>query len=129
MPVPKFTAETSLYKSIRLYCGYSGRTGLDTTSSVVAAAISCEVACGVADVACLGACSLAGPFAPLCWAGCQAATVACLLNCQDGDGGSGGGGGGTGGPHPIGCKFGEKCCERDRDGNCLVCAPHNGECP
>lgn len=97
MKVPGFTAEASLYKSTRLYHGYSGRTRLDTASDVVPAQSDCEIACGIADVVCLAACTFLGPFAPLCWAGCTAATVVCLSECQGG-----------GGPPPC-CPLGKSC--------------------
>jgi hypothetical protein len=100
MSVPKFTAETSLYKSIRSYGGYSGRTKLDTTSSVEAAWWGIP------------------PFIP-CLLGCEIARANCISNCQSP----------PPTPHPIGCKFGEKCCERDQAGNCRVCVSHNMECP
>jgi hypothetical protein len=32
-------------------------------------------------------------------------------------------------PRPIDCEVGEKCCERDADGNCELCIPHNAACP
>jgi hypothetical protein len=32
-------------------------------------------------------------------------------------------------PPPIGCEVGEKCCERDEQGNCTLCIPHNARCP
>ena len=32
-------------------------------------------------------------------------------------------------PPPIGCEVGEKCCERDEQGNCTDCIPHNQRCP
>jgi hypothetical protein len=123
MSVPTFTAEASLYKSIRFYRGRSG-TGLDTASHVVLADTACEIACGVGDAICLAACSGAGPLAPLCWAGCQAATVACLLRCQDGGGGGGGGGTGGGGTPKT-------CCEWDetRPGRCILWVPKGAECP
>ena len=156
MSIPTFAAEASLYKSTRLYRGYGGRTRLDTASNVVAAASDCEIACGVADATCLAACTASGPFTPLCWAGCQVATVLCLSRCQGGGGDPSCCPPGTtcscGGhcfsglctgiclppgaacpppppPPPIGCEVGEKCCERDEDGNCTLCIPHNQGCP
>jgi hypothetical protein len=49
-------------------------------------------------------------------------------------GGSGGGGGGTGGGgggvhRPRLCGAGQRCCEPDPRGGCLLCAPRNGQCP
>ena len=35
MALPTFNAEASLYRSLRLYRGYSGRATLDTASNVV----------------------------------------------------------------------------------------------
>lgn len=32
-------------------------------------------------------------------------------------------------PPPIGCEVGQKCCERDEQGNCTNCIPHNWGCP
>ena len=32
-------------------------------------------------------------------------------------------------PPPAGCDVGEKCCERDEQGNCIDCIPHNQRCP
>jgi hypothetical protein len=156
MSVPTFTAEVSLYKSTRLYRGHSGRTRVDTASNVVPADTTCEIGCGVADGICLGLCTASGPFFPLCAAACQTATVACLLNCQDGGGDPSCCPPGTtcrcGGhcisglctgvclspgaacpppppPPPIGCAVGEKCCERDKQGNCTFCIRHNQQCP
>ena len=31
-------------------------------------------------------------------------------------------------PRPIGCEVGEKCCERDADGNCELCIPRTASC-
>ena len=80
-------------------------------SGVVPQQSDCEIACGVADAACLIACIASGPFYPLCASACTAATVICLGQCQGGGGsggGGGGGGGGTGGP--CGCPRGTRCC-------------------
>ena len=41
MVLPTLTADASLYRSERLYGGYSGQTSLDTASAVVAAATPC----------------------------------------------------------------------------------------
>ena len=32
-------------------------------------------------------------------------------------------------PPPIGCGVGQKCCERDDQGNCIDCIPVNQRCP
>ncbi len=32
-------------------------------------------------------------------------------------------------PPPFDCEVGEKCCERDEQGNCTDCIPHNQRCP
>jgi hypothetical protein len=32
-------------------------------------------------------------------------------------------------PRPLGCEVGEKCCERDEEGNCQLCIRHNFACP
>jgi hypothetical protein len=125
MNIPGFTSEASLYKSTSVYRGHSGGTRLDTASNVVAAASDCEIACGVADLACLTGCSIF--LGPICAFLCQVGTVACLEACQGGGGsggGGGGGGGGTGGP--CGCPQGTKCC-----GGCTKVSGHlvcNDEC-
>src|SRR5215470_8152753 len=41
MALPTFTAEVALYRSTRLYGGYSGRTRVDTISAVGTAADRC----------------------------------------------------------------------------------------
>jgi hypothetical protein len=38
--------------------------------------------------------------------------------------------GGSGAPpRPLGCEVGEKCCERDEEGNCQLCIFHSAACP
>lgn len=32
-------------------------------------------------------------------------------------------------PTPIGCPVGEKCCEKEANGDCTLCIPHNAACP
>src|SRR5437016_10432768 len=123
MNMPRFTAEVSVYKSTRLYRGYSGRTRLGTASNVVAAASECEIACGVADAAALAICAALGfPLGIPCSIVAQAAAVACLASCQGGGGGGGGGGGC--------CPPGKRCCGSCASGKCddFCVGPHQS-CP
>ncbi len=132
--IPGFTAETSLYKTSTHYRLLGA---LIRGSGVVPQQSDCEIACGIADAACLTACIASGPFYPLCASACTAATVLCLSQCQDGGGGSGGGGtgGGGGGGGQCGCPRNNKCC-----GSCVKepgkplfcdgdCVPRNLQCP
>jgi hypothetical protein len=32
-------------------------------------------------------------------------------------------------PQPVGCPVGEKCCEKEANGDCTLCIPHNASCP
>lgn len=111
--MPGFDAEASLYESARSYWGHSGGAGAHMGSSVTAAATTypsgCEIACAVADAACLALSALCGPFAFACGGGCQVATIACLLACQNSGGGGNGGGNGGHPPPPACCPEGREC--------------------
>lgn len=131
MNMPGFTAETSLYKT---HAHYRLIGGLVRGSGVVPQQSDCEIACGVADAACLIGCIASGPFYPLCASACTVATVICLGGCQEGSGGGGGVGGGGGGGQ-CGCPRNNKCCgfcvkEPGKplfcDGDCV---PRNLQCP
>src|SRR5262245_12769090 len=108
MAFPTFTAEVTLYKSTRLYRGYSARTGLNAASNAVVPA-DCDTACKATYWTCVGACLLAGPgIFPLfgtviCRNACDTARETCLSLCH--------GGGGSGAPPPPRrCSSRQKCC-------------------
>jgi hypothetical protein len=93
MAIPGYAAEASLYKTTRLYRGYSGVAGVEEGPNVVAQQIGCEAACRASFAICLNGCPPPPP------------------------------------PPPRECPRGQRCCERDVNGDCALCVPEGAECP
>ena len=113
MDIPGFAAEASLYKTGRVYRGYS--RGGDTAPSVVAA-LSCDNACHLDLATCIALC---GFLDFPCDALCGLHWVQCNNQCPSG--------GGVGGRQPA-CPKGTKCCGQfikhpggitECDGDCI----------
>src|SRR5262249_35919881 len=95
MSMPIQTAEAALYRSTNVYRGYSERTTLGNSFSVVAAG-ACEDACDVGAAIAGAACGeLPFPADLICAAAAAVGDLVCKSECGSG-GGSGGGGGSRG---------------------------------
>jgi hypothetical protein len=122
MAIPGYSAEASLYKTTRLYRGYSGVAGVDAGPNVVAQQIDCSLGCALKWQACNIGCAVgSGPFLPLCLAGCGVQFALCLNSCPSN--------GGPPPPPPGDCPRGQRCCERDVNGQCTLCVPAGAQCP
>jgi hypothetical protein len=99
MTIPGFAAEASIYRSAKVYFGYS-RAG-KIRSDVMAASVCTDV-CDLAKDECEALCEESA----VCIAGCFGAAEICKSFCDDGSGGSGGRGVKT----RCGCGTNKYCC-------------------
>lgn len=147
--IPGFTGEASLYHTNNHYFTTGGGFLSEGHAIVTPQAcgwirgITCGGAIAGGVVLCTSICLGGGPAACYaCWAGalgligfgfcrdCIPKWMRDLIDAfENGGGGGGGGSGGGGGPRPIGCEINEKCCERDAEGNCILCWPRTAPCP
>jgi hypothetical protein len=109
MTLPRFTAETSLYKTRSSYRGRCSALSLGRPGGrMVPQLVSCEDNCKVQGLACLGAAVVGCPpwAVPICVALCAGAFASCVDSCpSSGDGGNGGGPP----PPPPCCPLGRSC--------------------
>src|SRR5262245_44207761 len=124
MNMPGFTAEASLYMRSRTYRGGVRASRVGAPAAVVAQqAPGCTTLCSHWE----GCKTTCGNWPPglsnyQCWLDCLAPTISCLESsvCYPGP---------SYPPPPVDCPEGEKCCERDEEGNCIDCIWHSYSCP